>query len=83
MDGKRVRRSHDKAAGTAAIEFVSAGARNQRLTVGQVKVAVKSNQITAVPELLKTLDLEGAVVTVEALNTRKEIAARIREKKAD
>lgn len=83
VDGKRVRRSYDKAAGTEAIEIVSAWARHQRLTLGQVKVAAKSNEITAVPELLKTLDLEGAVVTVDALNTQKEIAARIREQKAD
>lgn len=55
----------------------------ERLTLGRVKVAGESNEITAVPELLHTLDLEGAVVTVDALNTQKEIAARIREKQAD
>lgn len=83
LDGKCVRRSYDKAEGKAAIEIVSAWARNQRLTLGQVNVAAASNEITAIPELLKALEIEAAIVTVDALNTQKEIAAQIRAKKAD
>ncbi|MDQ3252542.1 MAG: ISAs1 family transposase [Acidobacteriota bacterium] len=83
LDGKRARHSYDKAAGKEAIELVSAWAREQRLTLGQVKVAPDSNEITAVPELLKVIEIEGAVVTVDALNTQKEIAAQIRAKRAD
>lgn len=83
LDGKRARRSYDRATGKEAIELVSAWARNQRLTLGQVKVAPTSNEITAVPELLKVIDLAGAVVTVDALNTQKEIAAQVRGKGAD
>jgi predicted transposase YbfD/YdcC len=83
LDGKRARHSYDKAEGKEAIELVSAWARSQRLTLGQVKVAVDSNEITAVPELLKVIDIEGAVVTVDALNTQKEIAAQIRVQRAD
>jgi predicted transposase YbfD/YdcC len=83
LDGKRVRRSYDKTAGKEAIEVVSAWARSHRLTLGQVKVAEDSNEITAVPELLKVIELEGAVVTVDALNTQKEIAAQIRAGGAD
>lgn len=83
VDGKRARHSYDTAEGKEAIELVSAWARDQQLTLGQVKVAAESNEITAVPELLRAIEIEGAVVTVDALNTQKEIAARIREKKAD
>ncbi len=83
FDGKRARRSYDTAEGKEAIELVSAWARDQRLTLGQVKVADGSNEITAVPELLQALEVKGAVVTVDALNTQKEIATQIRAKKAD
>lgn len=83
IDGKTVRRSYDRAAGRAAIELVSAWARTNRLTLGQVKVADESNEITAVPELLQMLDLKGCIVTVDALNTQKEIAAEIRRQEAD
>jgi predicted transposase YbfD/YdcC len=82
LDGKRARHSYDKAEGKEAIELVSAWARTQRLTLGQVKVASTSNEITAVPELLKVIEMEGAVVTVDALNTQKEIAAQIRARHA-
>lgn len=83
LDGKRARHSYDKAAGKEAIELVSAWARSQRLTLGQVKVADHSNEIAAVPELLKVIELAGAVVTVDALNTQKEIAAQVRAQGAD
>jgi predicted transposase YbfD/YdcC len=83
IDGKAVRRSYDAASGCAAIELVSAWARGNRLTLGQVKVAEGSNEITAVPELLKVLALKGCVVTADALNCQKEIAAEIRRQGAD
>jgi predicted transposase YbfD/YdcC len=83
LDGKTLRRSHDKSQEQEAIEIVSAWAVSQRLTLGQVKVADGSNEITAVPEVLRTLNVEGCIVTVDALNTQKTIAAQIREQKAD
>ena len=61
IDGKTVRRSIDKASGKAAIHMVSAWAQANRLVLGQEKVADKSNEITAIPKLLKKLDLTGAV----------------------
>ena len=76
LDGKCLRHSFDKAAGTEAIELVSAWVKDRRLTLGQVKVADHSNEITAVPELLQAIEIKGAVVTVDALNTQKEIARR-------
>jgi hypothetical protein len=82
-DGKRARHSADKAEGTEAIALVSAWARTQRLTVGQVKVSAASNEITAVPELLSAIDLEDRVVSVDALNTQTEIAAQIRARRGD
>lgn len=82
-DGKTVRRSYNRAKGQAAIELVSAWARSQRLTLGQVKVADDSNEITAVPELLRLLELKGCLVTLDALNAQKEIVREIREKEAD
>jgi hypothetical protein len=60
LDGKTLRRSHDKAQEQEAIEIVSAWAVSQRLTLGQVKVADGSNEITAVPEVLRTLKVEDA-----------------------
>lgn len=82
-DGKTVRRSYNRAKGEAAIELVSAWARSQRLTLGQVKVADDSNEITAVPELLRLLELKGWLVTLDALNAQKETVRQIREKEAD
>jgi predicted transposase YbfD/YdcC len=83
IDGKRLRRSHHRSAGLQAIELVSAWAAANHLVLGQVKVAEASNEITAVPELLKLLELRGCIVTVDALNTQKEIAAEIRHQGAD
>ena len=83
IDGKRLRRSHDRSHGQAAIELVSAWASSQRLTLGQVKVAADSNEITAVPELLKVLALAGCIVTLDALNTQKETVAAIVAQEAD
>ena len=83
IDGKTARRSHHKAAGLGPLHTVSAWASRNRLVLGQIKVDEKSNEITAVPELLRLLDIKGCIVTVDALNTQKEIAAEIRAQDAD
>lgn len=83
IDGKAVRRSYDAAAACPALKLVSAWARENRLTLGQVKVSAGSNEITAVPELLRALAVKGCVVTTDALNCQKEIAAQIRRREAD
>lgn len=83
IDGKQLRRSHDWSAGRGAIHMVSAWAAANRLVLGQVKVDDKSNEITAIPELLQVLALEGCIVTLDALGCQKEIATRIVDKKAD
>lgn len=83
VDGKTLRRSFDKAAGKAAIHMVSAFASANRLVFGQIKTAAKSNEITAIPQLLKLLDLEGAVVTIDAMGCQRKIAQTIIDQKAD
>ena len=83
LDGKTMRRSHDKGKGLKALHLVSAWATRNRLVLGQVKVNEKSNEITAVPELLKLLNLKGCIVTTDALNTQKETVHEIREQGAD
>lgn len=83
IDGKTVRRSGDKRKGKAPIHMVSAFAAQQRLVLGQVKVAEKSNEITAIPKLLELLAIEGAIVTIDAMGCQREIAQKIVEKKAD
>jgi predicted transposase YbfD/YdcC len=83
IDGKTARRSHNKGAGIGPLHLVSAWASRNRLVLGQVKVDQKSNEMTAVPELLQLLDLKGCIVTVDALNTQKEIAQEVREQGAD
>jgi predicted transposase YbfD/YdcC len=79
IDGKTVRGSYDRRGGTAAIHMVSAWATENKLSLGQVVVDQKSNEITAIPELLQLLDVSGAVVTIDAMGCQKEIAARIRQ----
>jgi len=83
IDGKVLRRSHDKGIGKAAIDMVSAWASANRLVLGQVKVDDKSNEITAIPELIKTLALQGAIVTIDAMGCQKKITRTIIEEKAD
>jgi predicted transposase YbfD/YdcC len=77
LDGKALRRSFDNALGVGAIHIVSAWASCARLCLGQVKVTEKSNEITAVPILLKMLDIEDCMVTADALNCQKAIAEQI------
>jgi predicted transposase YbfD/YdcC len=83
LDGKRLRRSHARAQGQEPLQLVSAWAQANRLTLGQYKVADDSNEITAVPELLRLLDVTGCIVTVDAINTQKDTAAAIRAQGAD
>ena len=74
IDGKTVRRSHDKRAGKRAIHLVSAWASANTLTLGQVKTDRKSNEITAIPRLLEMLELSGCIVTIDAMGCQREIA---------
>lgn len=83
IDGKTVRRSADKKGGKAAIHMVSAFAARQRLVLGQVNVAEKSNEIVAIPKLLDMMVLEGAVLTIDAIGCQREVATKIINKKAD
>lgn len=83
IDGKTVRRSFDKATGQAAIHMVSAWSSANGIVLGQVKVDDKSNEITAIPKLLDMLDIQGRIVTLDAIGTQKEIARQIRQKKGD
>jgi predicted transposase YbfD/YdcC len=82
IDGKTVRRSGGKA-GKGAIHMVSAFAARQRLVLGQVKVAEKSNEIVAIPKLLDMLMVEGAIITIDAMGCQRAIARKIIDKKAD
>jgi len=82
IDGKTVRRSGCKG-GKAAVHMVSAFAARQRLVLGQLKVAEKSNEIIAIPRLLDMLAIEGAVVTIDAMGCQRDIARKLRDKKAD
>jgi len=83
IDGKCLRGTKDKAAGKAGIYMVSAWANHNRLVLGQVKTEEKSNEIKAVPELLRLLDLRGCIVTIDAAGCQKNIAAQICEGGAD
>jgi predicted transposase YbfD/YdcC len=83
VDGKTLRSSFDRAAGKAAIHMVSAFASANRVVFGQIKTAAKSNEITAIPRLLKLLDLEGTVVTIDAMGCQKAIAREIIGQKGD
>ena len=77
LDGKTLRRSHDNTLGKAAIHMVSAWASTNRLVLGQLKVDEKSNEITAIPELLSMLALKGCIVTIDAMGCQTEIAQTI------
>jgi predicted transposase YbfD/YdcC len=77
IDGKTLRRSHDRTTMKSALHAVCAWSVANHIVLGQQSVDEKSNEITAIPELLKLLDLEGAVVTIDAMGCQKEIAAQI------
>lgn len=83
IDGKTSRRSYQKKGAKEPIHMISAFAARQRLVLGQVKVAEKSNEIVAIPALLDMLAIEGAVVTIDAMGCQRDIAMKIIDKKAD
>ncbi|HEX6033824.1 MAG TPA: ISAs1 family transposase [Anaerolineales bacterium] len=83
IDGKQLRGSKNKALGKRAIYMVSAWAEENELVLGQRKVDEKSNEITAIPALLKLLDLSGCIVTIDAIGTQTNIAKTIIEAEAD
>lgn len=83
LDGKTLRRSHDKRLGKKAIVMVSAWATANGLVLGQRKVDEKSNEITAIPELLQALEISGCIITIDAMGCQKEIAADIVDQDAD
>jgi predicted transposase YbfD/YdcC len=83
IDGKTLRGSYDRGDGKAAIHMVSAWAVENKLSLGQVVVGEKSNEITAIPELLRVLEVSGALVTIDAMGCQKEIAGLIREGDGD
>jgi predicted transposase YbfD/YdcC len=77
IDGKTLRRSHDKGVGKGAIDMVSAWATANHLVLGQRKTAEKSNEITAIPELLRVLDVAGCIVTIDAMGCQTKIVETI------
>lgn len=83
IDGKTLRHSYDRSESKAAIHMVSAWATTNRLVLGQRKVEDKSNEITAIPELLKVLAIEGCIVTIDAMGCQREIAQQIVAQQAD
>jgi predicted transposase YbfD/YdcC len=83
VDGKTARRSHDRKNGLGALHSVSVWASEFGLSLGQVACAEKSNEITAIPELLRLVDIKGAIITIDAMGTQKAIAAQIIEGNAD
>lgn len=83
IDGKSLRHSFEHAWDKQMIHMVSAFATNQQLVLGQLTVDSKTNEITAIPKLLTMLDIRGATVTIDAMGCQRQIAADIREKKAD
>jgi predicted transposase YbfD/YdcC len=83
IDGKTLRRSYQKKGSKQPIHMVSAFAARQRLVMGQVAVAEKSNEIVAIPALLDMMAIEGAVVTIDAMGCQRSIAKKIISKKAD
>jgi len=83
LDGKQLRRSHDKTIGKKAIYMVSAWASENSLVLGQRKVDEKSNEITAIPKLLEQLEVSGCIVTTDAMGCQTKIAEKVIENDAD
>ena len=81
--GKTLRRPHDRRAGQAAIHMVSAWASESSLVLGQTRTEAKSNEITAIPQLLEMLELKGCIVTIDAMGCRKGISQTILDRGAD
>jgi predicted transposase YbfD/YdcC len=83
IDGKALRRSHDKRRSLGPLFLVSAWSRKHGISLGQLATAEKSNEITAIPELLDQIDIRGTIVTIDAAGCQKNIAAKIKNKGAD
>jgi predicted transposase YbfD/YdcC len=83
VDGKTARRSHDRSKGLGALHCVSVWASDFGLSLGQVACAEKSNEITAIPELLRLVDVRGTIITIDAQGTQKAIAEQIVDSGAD
>jgi predicted transposase YbfD/YdcC len=83
VDGKTLRRSHDRKHGLGALHSVSVWASEFGLSLGQMACAEKSNEITAIPELLRLVDIKGAIITIDAIGTQKAIAAQVIDGGAD
>ena len=83
IDGKTLRRSHDQAMGKKALHMVSAWAAEHRLVLAQIATEEKSNEIVAIPKLLRQLALAGCIVTIDAMGTQTEIAAQIIDQEGD
>lgn len=83
VDGKSARHSYDKANGKEAVHLVNAWATDNHLVLGQRAVAEKSNEITAIPELLRLLDVSGCIVTIDAMGCQTAIAEQIIAQQAD
>jgi len=83
IDGKTLRRSHDRRHGRATIHMVSAWADANQLSLGQVATAEKSNEITAIPKLLELIEIKGCIITIDAMGCQKAIAEQIVAKGAD
>jgi hypothetical protein len=83
IDGKTLRRSHDHAAGKKALHVVSAWAVESRLVLAQIATEEKSNEITAIPVLLRQLALAGCIVTIDAMGTQTKIADQIIEQQGE
>jgi len=77
IDGKTLRRSHDKSGDKKAIHMISAWASSNQVVLGQLKTEEKSNEITAIPHLLRLLDISGCIITIDAMGTQKKIAETI------
>src|SRR6266511_3795095 len=83
LDGKTARRCHDRGKGLGALHSVSVWASEFGLSLGQVACAEKSNEITAIPELLRLVDIQGVIITIDAMGTQKAIAKQIVQGEAD
>jgi predicted transposase YbfD/YdcC len=83
IDGKTARHSYDKEAGKGPLHMVSAWASENRLLLGQQACDSKSNEITAIPELIKNIEISGSIVTIDAMGCQKDIAKAIQDAGAD
>jgi len=83
VDGKVARRSHDRQHGLGALHAVTVWASELGLALGQVACADKSNEITAIPEVLRLVDVRGTIITIDAMGTQKAIAKQIKDSEAD